>query len=189
MCNISHSISRVFLAWFPEEMRPTAAACPPLPNTQLGLKEERGSGSRAGDTCPSWKARARPLPILPSWPPALGTPLTSQPGGCAGSCQTWEAFGKREGEVLQGGGGGAQFYRMRIAFALKPSYTNRCGLNCRMCSTRCTLPMVRPFLQLLALPHPEVSVYSQPADICTGSGSRDTRPKTTFTQTQCYQDL
>lgn len=167
MCNISHSISHVFLAWFPEEMRPTAAACPPLPNTQPSLKEESSSGSRAGDACPCGKVRARPLSILPGWPPAHRTLLTSHPGCCIVSCQRWEVFGKREGELLQGG---AQFYRTRIGFALKPSYPNHCGLNCQKCLTRCTLPMVRPFLQLLVLPHPEASAFSQPADICTGSG-------------------
>lgn len=60
MCDVSHLISRVFLAWFPEETRPRAAACPPLPSTP---EEERGSSSRVGSESPA-------LPVHPSQPPA-----------------------------------------------------------------------------------------------------------------------
>ena len=71
MCNVSHRISRVFLAWFPEEMRPMAAACPPLLQTAR-------SGGRESLRQPSRRClplgKERPRPSLGSCPANPHTP-------------------------------------------------------------------------------------------------------------------
>lgn len=183
--NVSHRLSRVFLAGFPEETRPTAAACPPLPSTQPGPKGERGWGSRAGDPrvgSPLRKVGAWPRPVPPQWPPAHPTLLTGHPRSCVVSCQTWEAFGKREGEALQGG---AQFHSTRTVFALKPSYPNHRGLHCQ-CSTRCALPAARAFLQLLPLPHPPCPHSLQTSVRALGD---ETPARRQHLSGWCYRDL
>ena len=134
-------------------------AAQPEGREQLRQLSRRCSPLREGESPatirPSWLATS--TPYAPYQPPRVLRHVLPKVGG-------FEEEGGRSTARA------AQFYRTRIGFALKPSYPNHCGLNCQKCLTRCTLPMVRPFLQLLVLPHPEASTSSQPADICTGSG-------------------
>lgn len=85
MCSTSPSPALVFLAWFPEEMRPRAAASPPLP---AGPEEEE-----AQQPGRHWSLQEGECPVT-ARPPQPGLSL---------SCQSQEGFGTREGEALQGG--------------------------------------------------------------------------------------
>lgn len=116
MCNISHSISRVFLAQFPEEMRPTAAACPPLLQAarsegRQGLRQpsRRRSPLREGESLATTHlpGLATSTPHTPHQPPRARHHVLPNVGGF------WE-------EGRRSTARGTQFYRRRIAFALKP---------------------------------------------------------------------
>lgn len=131
---------------------------------------------------PRRKVGARPRPVPPRRPPAHPTLLTGHTRSCTVPCQTWEAFGKREGEVLQGG---AQFHSTRTVFALTPSYPNHRRLR-RQCSARCPLPMARAFLQLLPLPHPPCPHSLQTSVRALGDETPARRPHLSG---WCHRDL
>lgn len=158
MCNISHSISHVFLAWFPEEMRPTAAVCPPL------LHAARSEGRQE---LRQLSRRLSPLREGES----LATACPTNAGGF------WK-------EGRRSTARGTWFYRTKIT--LKPK-----SLQEKLSKTldQTHTPYGETTSPASCFPHPEGTVYLQPADICTSSGWPNTHSETTFTQTRCYQEL
>lgn len=110
MCNTSPSAAPVFLAWFPEEMRPPAAASPPLPGT---ARRKRGARQPSGRHS-SLREGERPVTARPPQPGAEH--VLPKPGA------VWER-GRRSSAR------GTPFCTTSSVLVLEPRYPNSCGMK------------------------------------------------------------